>query len=378
MTRTGWAILIGSAALYGIGWQLGYPSIVAIGAVGLITGVVGVALVMWPLAMGIDRTIHPDRVTAGDVALGMVTVRNRSARRSPALVATERIGPDRLQVALPRLPAKRSTTVTYRLPTSRRGVIDAGPFAVARTDPLGLVERDRAASDIHRLWVHPRRHPVRALPASLDRSLDGPTTDTAPRGSITFHTLREYVPGDELRHIHWRTSARVGTLMVKQHVDTSLPDLTIVLDARPGAHTEDSFEQAIEMAASVSQAALLQNFPLHFLTTSGVSIDTRLGGNNLQRFLDELALLKWSDVGDFSDVTAALAHRRRGFAILTVAGTADATDLEAIALTNRSFAHPVVVNTRRAECTIDVPGAWVIAVDTSEEFAGLWNSGRPR
>ncbi len=92
--------------------------------------------------------------------------------------------------------------------------------------------------------------------------------DSVPHGSITFDSLREYVVGDELRRVHWRTSARVGELMVRENVDTSLPRLVVLLDNRAVAHPQrsagpaESFESACEAAASVLTAAYRADLPV--------------------------------------------------------------------------------------------------------------------
>src|SRR6185295_17135875 len=122
-------------------------------------------------------------------------------------------------------------------------------------DPLALVSAVRRYGGAVRVWVRPRVHPIAAVPVGLSRSMDG-RVDRVPHGSITFAALREYVVGDDLRRVHWRTSARVGELMVREHVDTSLPRVVILLDDRAGAHVPDvsgesTFEAACEAAASV-------------------------------------------------------------------------------------------------------------------------------
>ena len=112
-----------------------------------------------------------------------------------------------------------------------------GPLRVTRHDPLGLVAVARGHGETVRVWVHPRIHPLTAVPAGVARSLDG-RVDRVPHGSITFDTLREYVIGDELRHVHWRTSARVGELMVREHLDTSLPRMVVLLDDRSESYPD--------------------------------------------------------------------------------------------------------------------------------------------
>lgn len=108
------------------------------------------------------------------------------------------------------------------------------------------------------------------MPTGAGRSLDG-RVDGVPHGSITFDSLREYVVGDELRRVHWRTSARVGELMVRENVDTSLPRLVVLLDNRAAAHPQrsagvaESFESACEAAASVVTAAHRADLPVLML-----------------------------------------------------------------------------------------------------------------
>ena len=214
----------------------------------------------------------------------------------------------------------------YRIPTRRRGIYDVGPIHITRSDPLGLAARTRPVSDTAQLWVHPRCHTIVPLPASLDRSLEGPTTDKAPRGSnSSFHSLREYVLGDDMRHIHWRSSARVGNLMVRQHVDTSLPDVTVVLDTRRAAHTDPSFEEAVEVTASLVAALLQHRFPVRLITTSG-TILSRSGATTTD-LLDRLAEVQLEPDGTFRTVNEQLSRQHRGFAVIVITGSLDAADV---------------------------------------------------
>ncbi len=170
---------------------------------------------------------------------------------------------------LVRLRPAQDTQVTYPVPTARRGVVDVGPLRVVRRDPLGLVRLARSHGGTARVWVHPRWYPMAATPTGVTRSLDG-RVDRVPQGSITFDKLREYVYGDELRHVHWRTTARIGELMVREHVDTSLPRLVVLLDDRAAAYGDaEQFESACEAAASVIAAATRDDLPIELLLVNG-------------------------------------------------------------------------------------------------------------
>ena len=132
-------------------------------------------------------------------------------------------------------------------------------------------------------------------------------------GTLAFHALREYVPGDELRHVHWRASAHAGKLIVKQHVDTAHASLAVVLDVsvhvtgngggrRPRRTAEtaaslpaglaEAFEVAVDCAASVAAIAAAQRQPLQLIDTSGNSLlpgtVRRRGGCTVDDVLDAL------------------------------------------------------------------------------------------
>ncbi len=199
-----------------------------------------------------------------------LTVRNAGRVPAASMLATDRCGDRVVPVPVLRLRPGADTTVSYPVPTSRRGVVPVGPLRVVRRDPLGLVVLARSYGDVVLVWVHPRVHPLRAVPTGAGRSLDG-RVDAVPHGSITFDSLREYVVGDELRRVHWRTSARVGELMVRENVDTSLPRIVVLLDNRALAHPDrvggvaESFESACEAAASVVTAAVREDLPVVLL-----------------------------------------------------------------------------------------------------------------
>jgi uncharacterized protein (DUF58 family) len=356
---------------------LDYPALATLALAGLLVLAIALGwMLRWP-KLDVDRVIHPDRVTAGEPAVGLIRIENNGSRPTPPMLGIDSLAGREIDVGLPRLNGHGNAAFTYRVPTRRRGVYDVGPLRISRSDPLGLAARTRSVSDVTQLWVHPRRHAIQPLPASLDRSLDGPTSDKAPRGSITFHSLREYVLGDDLRHIHWRSSARLGTLMVRQHVDTSLPDVTIVLDTRDSAHTEDSFEEAIEVVASLVVALLRQRFPVRFVSTRGDLLNPLPGGDSETGYLDLLSQIGLDDEGDYVTVANRLSRQRGGFAVIVVSGALGSADVSAIGPLQQSFGFAAVVNMRADAGSVagSVGRARVVEVPTAKQFADVWNLG---
>jgi uncharacterized protein (DUF58 family) len=107
------------------------------------------------------------------------------------------------------------------------------------------------------LHVHPRTIAVSPLSTGYLRDLEGtPTRDLTP-SDIAFHALREYQPGDDRRFIHWRSSAKTGTFMVRQFEETRRSRLMVLLDLDAGAYVDDEdFELAVSAAASLGARAI--------------------------------------------------------------------------------------------------------------------------
>jgi uncharacterized protein (DUF58 family) len=272
------------------------------------------------------------------------------------------------------VPAGSTGTTGYRLPTERRGVIDVGPLSVIRQDPLGLMETARRFGAPETLWIYPKIYPVSPLSAGKQRDLEGPTSDGAA-GSITFHALREYVVGDDLRLIHWRSTARTGTLMIRQQADPSQPQTTIVLDTHVRSFDDETFEAAVEAAASLVAASTAHRFPVRLFTGTGLSATGRGSRSTASSLLDHLTPLQRSDTGSLADVAARLATQHGGHSLVVVTGDPDPTDLLAIEALRQRYDMTAVVRFRAdAE-----PGvAWdhgiidLVAPD-GPSFAALWN-----
>ena len=270
ITARGVGLLVAAVVLLGVGFRYAYPELTVLGAAAGVAVAYALVTAAWRPRLTVERVADPDRVARGEPAAMVLTVRNTGRLRAANLLAEDRCGGRLVPVPVLRLRPGRDTEVRYPVPTRRRGVVPVGPLRVTRRDPLGLVALARSYGGVVPVWVHPRIHPLSAVPTGAGRSLDG-RVDSVPHGSITFDSLREYVVGDELRRVHWRTSARVGELMVRENVDTSLPRLVVVLDNRAAAHPDrdggvaESFESGCEAAASVVAAAIREDLPVSLL-----------------------------------------------------------------------------------------------------------------
>ncbi|MFI7698648.1 DUF58 domain-containing protein [Nonomuraea sp. NPDC049480] len=357
-TPLGWGTLAGSVVLYVAGLTLGYPEPVVLATGGLLALAGALAWTAPRPRLEVRREVTPLKVPRGDAAVAVLTVTNLGRRGLSGLRAQDRIGGSRHTIDLPRLPRNGGRTVSYPLPTDVRGEIPVGPLLLVRADPFGLTRRVREYGSPATLLVRPRTVPLPVPPSGKAHHLEGPTSDNAPSGTVTFHTLREYVVGDDLRHVHWRSSARTGTLMVRQLIDASLPTTTVVLDTR-----DRLGELAVDAAASVAVAAARAGFPVRVLTGHGPLTDTK---PDAEAVLDRLAVVECGTTG----VGEAMRLARGGGSLVLI--TEDPAEAGRIAGVRRRFDRVICVYVGAGP--VSVPGVTVLPIASLDALPVAWRS----
>jgi uncharacterized protein (DUF58 family) len=145
-------------------------------------------------------------------------------------------------------------------------VIQVGPVTARRTDPLSLLHWSEHWSAASELLVLPRMVDVESLGLGTIRDQEGIPSDEVSMSDLAFHALREYVPGDDLRHVHWRSSAKADTLQVRQYQDTRRSHLTVVIDDNRDSYADlEDFETAVSAAASIAARAHRDGIDLSML-----------------------------------------------------------------------------------------------------------------
>ncbi|AYF26622.1 DUF58 domain-containing protein [Micromonospora tulbaghiae] len=380
ITARGIGLLVAALVLLGVGFRYAYPELTVLGATAGVAVGYAVVNAAWRPRLSVERRADPDRVARGEPAAMELTVRNTGRLRAANLVAEDRCAGALVPVPLLRLRPGRDTVARYEVPTHRRGVVPVGPLRVVRRDPLGLVALARGYGGTVPVWVHPRIHPLSAVPTGAGRSLDG-RTDSVPHGSITFDSLREYVVGDELRRVHWRTSARVGELMVRENVDTSLPRLVVVLDNRASAHPDraggvaESFESACEAAASVVAAAVREDLPVHLLLVVPAEVEPAGAAGPL----DRLAAVELADAGPdvLPAATGRLRRDRLGDTLVFLTGPGGRDDLGHVGALRGAYPS-VVVGMFGADGPTPAGAAGLTVLDAADgaAFAAEWDGVR--
>jgi uncharacterized protein (DUF58 family) len=380
-TARGIGTVLAGALLLAAGVGFDYPELAVLGTAAWVAMACALGYAAFRPRLVVRRAVDPDRVTRGEPSIQTLTVGNASRLRAATLLAHDACGDRAVPVPVLRLRRGRDTVVSYPIPTHRRGVVRVGPLKVGRRDPLGLIGGARSHGGTATVWVHPRTHPLTAVPTGVARSLDG-RIDRVPHGSITFDTLRGYVIGDELRHVHWRTTARVGELMVREHLDTSLPRVVVLLDDRAASYPPadpEAFEHACEAAASVLVAAVREELPVDLVGVTGQAPPgrprTRLA--DLRPVLDRLAEAQPSPdpQGDALHATLRrLRQQRLGDTLVYLTGAGRPDDLSSVCAMHTSYPTVVAgVFGEPAAVPSTVEHVHVIVERDAASFARAWD-----
>lgn len=233
----------------------------------------------------------------------LMLVRDRVARESrrSLLVTDESVLEPAVLFASVRPGQER--TARYRLKLNRRGRYLFGPLEVSTRFPLGIVERGFITDVRGELIVHPQiGHLTPAWRREARLAAEMVTRQQTRRGMFEdeFHHLRDYRPGDNPRDIHWRTSARMNDLMVREFHQSRDRGLILLLDLwqpdRPQSEDRDRVEFAVSFAATICVDHLRQTRGVeqHLLIAGDGIADVRAdaGSGAIEALLDALALAK--------------------------------------------------------------------------------------
>lgn len=216
VTGLGWTVLLLTLVAFVVGYRLGLREVVVVGWAGAVLVVVAAAALLGRSRLVIRMSLPQARVVVGDAAGVTVTAENPARLPSVPTTVELPIGEGLVDVAIPAVAPRGFHQQHVPVPTTRRGVLDVGPVTGVRADPVGLVRRELVWTAREQVVVHPRTIAIPSTSTGLVRDLEGQaTTDLSP-ADISFHAIREYVPGDDPRTIHWRSTAKTGAFMVRQ------------------------------------------------------------------------------------------------------------------------------------------------------------------
>ena len=286
-----------------------------------------------------ERSLEPARVEAGTTSTVRLRLDNISRLPSGVLLMEDALPYSlggRPRFVLDKIEPKGVREVSYPVTSDVRGRFRVGPLSVRLTDPFGLCELTRSFATTAELVVTPA---VTALPAvrlggdwagggeAASRSVSSSGTDDA--------ATREYRHGDDLRKVHWRSTARVGELMVRREEQPFQSRATLLLDGRSAAHRGDgpasSFEWSVSAVASIGVALARSGFALSLLRESGEVLTPPGAPLTEGLLLDTLATVQANRAWSLEASVEQLRRGGIGGVLIAVLAPIDLQDAEALA-----------------------------------------------
>ncbi|MBW3605522.1 MAG: DUF58 domain-containing protein [Actinobacteria bacterium] len=215
-------------------------------------------------------------------------------RRPPAIVAD---GADEgARVVVQGLRPHQMANLEWHAVGNRRGRYTVGPVRIRLRDPFGLAERSRRYRGTDEIVVFPAIEQLSTVGThGIRHGMDSSASRRVFHRGDEFHTMRTYVVGDDLRHVHWPSTAHRGTLMVRQHELPWQAGAVVYVDARAHLHRgtgrASTFERAISAAASVLAHLQQQRYDVRLVTDDGPGAQPD-GGSQLETAMTRLAELR--------------------------------------------------------------------------------------
>ena len=341
VTPLGWAMAVLVPVALVLGYTFGLVELVVIGFAGAVLIVIAIIYLVGRNAIVVTLTIPHSRVVVGERATGHLEVTNPTRRRALGVTVEIPIGDGLIEVVLPGLRRGATFGQEFAVPTTRRGVVPVGPARTVRADPVGIVRRELVWTGVTELFVHPRTIGIPSMSTGFIRDLEGNPTRDLSASDVSFHALREYLPGDERRHIHWRSTARTGRYMVRQFEETRRSHLVIALSLATSDYaTDEEFEMAVSVAGSLGARAILDARTVSVVASERTPDFAKrkiyavkpLSTLSRSRLLDDLAVVERAEAAlPITDVARVTAEQASGISVafLVCGSGATASELRA-------------------------------------------------
>ncbi|KAA0234358.1 MAG: hypothetical protein JJLCMIEE_01834 [Acidimicrobiales bacterium] len=376
LTRQGWTVLGTGVGTVVLGRIFGMLELYLAGAALVCLVLIAVLSVLLSrLTMTVAREVRPDRVSAGTESRVDVLAQNRGTRRTPVLLMVDPVSGTRgARLMIAPLAPGASRDVSYRLPTERRGIVEIGPLRLELSDPFGLALLRIPATEVTELTVYPRIHRIPPPPHTFG---DDPHAGADHPNALSltgedFYALRPYVIGDDMRRVHWPSTARHDEIMVRQDELPWQSRTTIVLDTRSSTHTDETFEYAVSAAASVLQACRACDDLVRLISTDGADSGFSSGKASADSLMEYLAAVRLSAGGTMTGVFQRLAGSSSGGTLVTVGATRSAAEELAATRAGTAFGNHIhVVATTRLP---DEVGPLTVLTGPLHSFGDNWTA----
>ena len=327
VTPLGWFVLAVTVAGVLLGATLSWVEAWFVAVVGAALLLIATPFLIGTRAYRITIDLDRRSVVVGGEVDAVIRIENDGARPALPAVAELPVGPALRELTVPFIGPHGTAELPARVPAPQRGLIQVGPLTVARRDPLALLRREVTWPDKHLVYVHPLTTPLPPNSAGLVRDLEGAASRRLTDADLSFYAVREYAPGDAMRHVHWKSTAKTGTLMVRQYEESQTARVAVLFDARREEYASDEeFELGVSVAASVSVQAVREGRE-RFVASAWApgrvrpSVDgvEELPSRDPQQLLNAWAELEPAPEGlPFEVLASGLANSRRPLSIVAI------------------------------------------------------------
>ena len=323
-TTRGWAMLGGGLALIVLWWAFGDAELLLAGVFLATALALAVLQVRFrPPRLRTNRRLGPSAVHSGETAMVTLLIENEGRAAQRNILMTDEVaqmGTAAFEIS--RLGPKEAAIARYRVACRPRGVYTVGPVRLTVGDPLGLAEVSGTVGPADRLVVYPRVEHLSGFPLGRgqDPAMNASKPEHAQRGGEDFYTLREYHRGDDMRRVHWPSSAKTDKLMIRQLETPWQSRALVLLDVRRQAYESlEAFETAVSGAASVITHLVAAGFAADLWAGDARTIDA----TRYSAAMERLAVVQPSAGVDLAAVAGRIRQKGGGGTLVIVTGSAD-------------------------------------------------------
>ncbi|MDF7665541.1 DUF58 domain-containing protein [Bifidobacterium sp. ESL0745] len=284
----GWSVtgitVVCLAAFPAFGWH----ELLACGVIGLILLGCGILMSLGNTRFHVMLSVSENRIQVGDTVSVYLNVSNHTKSPTMAVRSDLPMGGRSEHSRIPILAPGKSKDRQVAFRATKRAVLPVGPLKISKGDPFGIVRHEQSLTQSSTVFIHPKTVVLNTLASGMFRDLEGSLSGQVVDDDLDFYGLREYRPGDDTRNIHWLSSAKTGTMMVRQFQASKRTDTSITLGVNPIDYSgENEFELAVSVAASIGAECLIEDRPLAIHAVSETLV-----AQSVTRFLDWMSAVK--------------------------------------------------------------------------------------
>jgi uncharacterized protein (DUF58 family) len=376
-TTRGWALLGGGLALIVLWWAFGDAELLLAGAFLVIALALAVMAVrLRPPRLRASRRLGLAAVHSGETAMVTLVLDNlgQGTQWNISMIdEVQSLGSATFEIA--RLGWGETATARYRVTCQPRGMYTVGPVRLTVGDPLGLAETNLVSGPADRLVVYPRVCQLSGFPLGRgkDPAMSASKPEHAQRGGEDFYTLREYQRGDDMRRVHWPSSAKTDKLMIRQLETPWQSRALVFLDIRSQVYeSAEAFETAVSGAASVITHLVAAGFASDLWAGESRTIDAARYATAMER----LAVVQPTPRVDLGAVASTIRQKGGGGTLAIVTGTADREVLALHQLLAENYPTTVLLtasgSTPQTLASFHRLGVSTVSVAPGEDWARPW------